>query len=388
MKMYVAHSYEIDDPQEAVQDILQALPLDAIEGKNVSGIVTTHVDAVTSGVIDALAAALPFDFIGMTTFASCTDNEADIGLITIVMLVSENNIFASTLSASIHGDYKKALDEAYAEVTHNLNDDVSLCFLCAPFSRSISGQEITSHVSQLVGDTPIFGGLAADHTIDAQNTFVFRNGKRMNDGVAMLCVAGEVKVKFAFASLQPDAMQRKKAVITASDGNTVFTVNDMPVMNYIYSLGLSSEELQTAGAIIPFLVDYNDGSALVSREALGVTPEKHVFFGGEMPVGASIQIALQSPEEVISTAQQMLELIDAQKENLQAALVVGCAGRSMILGGDPLGEAREALCIIGDSLPYHQIYARGEICPVLLPNGKLQNRYHNFSFTVCMIENN
>ncbi len=386
MKIYTAHSYEIDDAQSAVQDILQALPLAEIQHKNAVALMTVHTDAVESGVVAAISEALPFDVLGMTSFASQVQGEADLALISLVVLVSEHITFATVLSDSLRENYSQALDKAYADVRAKLGQDPSLAIISGPFSRHMSGQEITTHLSHLLGNCPLFGGLAADHTSEAESTYVFHNGKAYAHRVALLCMAGPVKTRFALASLRPDTIQKNKAIITASNGNTVYTVNDMPVMNYIYSLGLSSEDLESAGVVLPFVVDYNDGSPLVAREVLGVTSEKHLYFGGNMPTGAQIYLALQSPEEVLQTAQNVLDIVTEHKDDIYGALIVSCAGRSVILGADPLAEALQALDTLGTDFPFHHIYARGEICPVSVPSNDIDNRFHNFTFSVCMFE--
>ncbi len=386
MKMYVAHSYEIDHAQDAVQEILQALPLEHMQGKNVVGLLTTHTDAVSTGVVSAICSALPFDVIGMTSFASCANGEADLAILTLTVFVSEDVRFAVTLSDSLRENYTEVLDRACADIKNKLGEEPSLALVCAPFSRHISGQSVTSYLTKILGACPLFGGLASDHTVEAQSTYVFLNDQIFTHRVALLCMAGPVKARFALASLRPDSLQKSKATITASDGNTVYSVNDMPVMNYIYSLGLSSAELEGAGVVLPFLVDFNDGSPMVAREVLSVTSEKHLYFGGIMPTGAHIYLALQTPKEVLHTAQGVIDTIVELKENLDCAFIVSCAGRSVILGGDPLAEAQEALQALEGHVVYQHTYARGEICPVCLPSGKIENRFHNFTFSVCMFE--
>ncbi len=58
MQVYVAHTYEIDDAKMAVEEIFNCLPSDILEQvkeKNAVGIVTTHADAIASGVLQALS---------------------------------------------------------------------------------------------------------------------------------------------------------------------------------------------------------------------------------------------------------------------------------------------------------------------------------------------
>ncbi len=398
MHMYVAHTYEIDSPERAVYDIVQALPSDILskaKKNHAVGIITTHADAVVSGVVRALCDAMPFDVVGMTCLASCGDGEVDLGLLTFVLLVDENLFFTSTLTDAlfyndeVQGTYKKSIALACEKLKSEFTGDYknpALTLAYAPFSTKLSGQNITDAISEAIGETPLFGGLASDHTADASDTFVIYNGESTKNKLALVCIAGNIKTTFAYASLQPDNIQHRESIITMAKGTTVYAVNNKPVTEYFSSLGLSLDEWSLSSTLVPFLVDYKDGSPTLARELLEISPDKSANFGGDMPVGASINLGLQTPEGILNTAQIMLKYILENKDNIDGVLVVGCAGRSVILGGSPLVEGEEALNVIQQTMPYHQLYARGEICPTVLPNGTLQNRFHNFSFTICMFE--
>jgi hypothetical protein len=40
---------------------------------------------------------------------------------------------------------------------------------------------------------------------------------------------------------------------------------------------------------------------------------------------------------------------------------------------------------MGSSSPFGFFYSGGEICPVMGEDGKTQNRFHNFTFSVCIL---
>ncbi len=398
MQMYVAHSYEIDDPKLAVEDILKALPADILQKSKKNhavGILSTHADAVSSGVVNALCEAMPFDVVGMTCLAACGDGEVGIDVLTFVLLMDDEVRFATALSEPLfdHGMddefYKEAIAKAYGNIQNELalnSEKPALTYLCAPFSHKLNGQIITDCVSEVIGHSPLFGGLASDHTAKASETYVIHNGQCAKRRVALLCMTEPLQAEFMFASLEPNNIRYKESIITSANGTIVHTVNNMPVAEYLASFGLSVSAWEASSALVPFLVDYKDGGPVLAREFLEFTPEGYALFGGEMPEGASINLGLQTPEGVLDGAQKVLDHIESSKENISGVLVVGCAGRSVILGASPLGEGEKALEIINNTLPYQQIYARGEICPAQLVGGELQNRFHNFSFTVCMFK--
>ncbi len=330
----------------------------------------------------------------MTSIASCVNGQADISLLTFVILVSDSLRFATVLSEplfiqNVHNDdYKQVLDNAYAQLQEKLATPMTMMFTYAPFVQEVLGQDITTHLAQISNNVPLFGALACDHTSHSQDSYILYNGISTKNSLVLLGITGSVRPKFFFASLLPDSIQNKKSYITASDENIVHYVNDMPVLDYIHSLGLTVEAWEEAGAVIPFLVDYNDGSPMVARELLGVTQEHSVIFGGEMPVGGQLHLALQSPEGILQSATLLLEKVIEQKNTINSVFIVNCVGRSLILGSNALAEAQKTIEVLGNDFPYHLVYARGEICPTYVPSGQSQNRFHNFSFVICIFENN
>ncbi len=386
MQMFVAHTYELDDAQAAVDEILQALPLDSMAGKNAVGILTVQMDAVENGVVKALSDALPFDVIGMTAFASSGGQEVDLSMISLVVLVSETLTFTTGITSDLSQSYKEELDTLYTQVSGAAPEKPALGLVYSSFLRHTTGHELLSYLTKISDNMPIFGALASDYTYFCDDAYVFCNGKIYNRALALLCISGPVKAHFLYSSLPVDGLQDKEAIITASEDNVVFTVNDMPVANYLYSLGFSTEVLADSGSEVPFLVDYRDGTPIQARELIGVTSEKHVFFGGNMPTGAALYISSQTAEGVLQTTQSLLQYIENKKDDLLGALVINCSERTVVLGSDPLREAKEALAMFAGKIPYHHCYVRGEICPAFTDDGQMQNRFHNFTIIACLFE--
>ena len=70
--MYTARTSEIDEIDEAIDEIKSQIDLSALK-KHSGGLIFCHIDFVESGVVAALCEALPFNVIGMTSMVSADD---------------------------------------------------------------------------------------------------------------------------------------------------------------------------------------------------------------------------------------------------------------------------------------------------------------------------
>ncbi len=394
MRMYTTYTEEIDDPQAAVQDILSQLPgnIDELaKSKNLVGIVATHVDAIHEGVVEALSKALPFELVGMTTFASATQKACDWDMLTLVVMESEAVRFATVVSEILVNDCQASVAAAYTKAKTALGEEASLIIAYAPFLKDIGGQDIVNVLTRASNNAPLLGALASDHTRDATESFVIHNGTAYPANIALLCMAGPINAQFYFASLQEAGVKNKQATITSCDGCVVSEVNNVPVMDFLSTLGFTAETWEETSLAIPFVVDYKDGTPPLARELLRVTSEGHMVFGGDMPLGAYINLALQTTEEILRSTETVLRRIAQERPPHSAILMVGCVGRAMVLGSSPLSEARMLTEILGDDVTMHLVYARGEICPAYATHlseteqtTKRRNSFHNFSFTACV----
>ncbi len=105
-------------------------------------------------------------------------------------------------------------------------------FLVISGGLTIDGDEIIEGVESACGKgTTIFGGLAADG-LKMQRTYVFTNEALTDKGLLAL-ILDEEKISLngvAVGGWQPIGMDR---VITKSEGNVVYTIDDEPALNFI-----------------------------------------------------------------------------------------------------------------------------------------------------------
>jgi hypothetical protein len=89
-----------------------------------------------------------------------------------------------------------------------------------------------------------------------------------------------------------------------------------------------------------------------------------------------------SHDEVLDTTEKLLRKAVEEKSD-GSMLLFSCIARNMILGMDSEAELGAVKKILGDKIPHSCNYSSGEICPIYDKNGKLRNRFHNYTFIAC-----
>ncbi len=386
MRMLVAHTVEIDDPELAVKEICGQLDLENNLLKNAVGILVCHADCLNTGAARAICDKMPFDVVGMTSLASAVSGEKGLDILTLAVLTCNEIVFTVALTDSLVADQEGPILDAYTKARAKIDENPGLILTYAPLLAKVGGEKLVNCITAASNGAPLFGSLACDHNYGFQDAHVIFNGESYQDRLVMVLVSGPVKPKFFFISIRDENIQKQKAVITDSDGNLLRKVNDMPASDYLASIGLTADGGLEASVAIPFIVDYNDGTQPVARGLYKLTDDDSIVCGGDMPVSATLALAVQDVEDVMSSAAQLLDCIAVEAANGHGVLFVSCVGRSMILDTEPLAEAGKVLEAMSGIAPCHLLYSGGEICPVYKPDGSTLNRFHNFSFTACVFE--
>ena len=378
----VAHTFEVDDVDLAVSEVIAQLDLDNALRKHSVGIITCHCEFLYSGVIKALSDRLPFDVVGISSLASAAKGKSGLDILTVCVLTSDDVIFSTSLTTSIAQDQKTPIAEAYAAAAKDQGKP-SLILAYGPLLEHISGNTFVNEITEVAAGVPLFGTLACDHTPAFREASVIYNGEYYRDRLALVLLHGAVEPKFFCIAISPQNAQNQRGHITSSTGHVIHAVNGIPAMEYLASIGLNKEDLKISGSF-PLVVDYNDGGQPVGRGIYTVADNGDVYCGGDVPVGASLSTAILNDEDVLRSAGQLAETICAQGGS-GPLLLLSCISRSLLLGSDPLGEVEKLNSVIAERLPYHMSYSGGEICPVYTENGATANRFHNFTLIACTL---
>lgn len=382
VKMLTAHTSEIDEVEQAVEEILGQLDLEGNLLKNAFGILSCYAEFIETGVVKALCERLPFDVIGGTTLGSGVPGENGLMLLSLSVLTSDDVQFACVQTEPVAGDLA-VVKAAYDQASGALPEAAKLVIAFLPMETRFGGETIMRALDSASGAVPIFGTVVADHESDFSTTFTIFNGEASHDTAVMALITGNVSPRFLLHSIPDRKLQNQRAVITQSEYSILKEVNDMPVLEYLRSIGLWHGGGLEGMSAIPFLVDYNDGRPAVARALYTVLEDQSILCGATMQQGATLAIGSIDADSVMETAQQAVDAIKAVEDG-QCVLMLPCLSRLSVLGADPTQEMALIDGQLSD-LPYHLLYSGGEICPLTSAEGEYANHFHNFTIIACVL---
>ncbi|MDR1160302.1 MAG: FIST C-terminal domain-containing protein [Syntrophomonadaceae bacterium] len=386
IKALTAFTDEIDDAETAVEDILRQIPIEENLLANSIGIITCYTDYIETGAFAAICKALPFSTVGMTTLGNAVSGSTGKMLLTLLLLTSNDVEFSVGLTDAITEADENPLRGSYQEAAARLTGEPALMLSFVPLLMNVSGDFFVEAFDNITGGIPNFGSLAVDHNEDYHAAYVVCDGEAYPNRCAFVLMSGKIEPKFYIASISNEKVFQEKAVVTSVQGNQLQTVNDVPVVDYLQTLGLKKND---DGSIVginsfPFIVDYNDGGAPVVRAVFALTPEGYAVCGGDIPLGAVLGVGSIDADEIISTTSEVLQEATGSKQ-YDCVLMFSCVGRYFSLGYNPDSEIAKVQEILENTkVPYQFTYSGGELCPVNNKRGQMiANRSHNDTFVLC-----
>ena len=383
VKMYTARTSEIDEINEALNEIKSQIDFSGLK-KNSGGIIFCHIDFVESGVVEALCKELPFSIIGMTSMVGADEHGYGLYDLTLSVLTSDEVSFEAGMTNSINPDnYAAEIDKLYNDVRSRVDNDPAMIFTFMPYVRDVSGYEVVSAMDKSCHGIPMWGSITNNIDFNYETVQSICNGKWLPAGVAMMFLNGPVEPKFIVSSIPERNISNNRAVITKSEGAILREVNDLPILEYLANIGLviTKENITTT----PLMVYYGDAKEPVALGFYTLFEDGSVLTGGAMPAGTSFAVGSIDAEGIFESAEHGLKQITDCK-NRQATLLLPCVTRYIMLAPDQESELR----LISEKLkpgghPFIMGYSGGEICPMLGADGKLHNRFHNYTFCACII---
>ncbi|MDR2535490.1 MAG: FIST C-terminal domain-containing protein [Treponema sp.] len=385
IKAITACTAEIDDVDTAVLEILTQLNTPQSLCAHSVGFISCYSEFIETGVIKAICKALPFDVIGCTTAGNAIPKAIGEMLCCLIVLTSNDLLFASGVSGSLAEVQEGPLAEAYQQTRAKLPGEPALMFAFTPMMRQVTSEILVEILNTINPKLPIFGAQAVDYIdiTEFKDSYTLFNGEEQREAVAFTLVYGELQPSFFVTSLSNVNIQKQKATITKSEGNCVMEVNQMPLMTYLEKLGMLGLS-QGTNLSFPFMVDYQDGiQPPVPRAMYSITSEGYVLFSGRMPVGATLAVGDMDYADVLHTTSEVLNKVMNKKSS--CILLFSCLMRYIVLGVDTTAEMQLVCSTIGKGKSYHFAYTGGELCPVYNEEGGLVNRFHNCSFIVCVL---
>jgi len=379
MKMLNAWTLELDEPEIAATDILQQLNLEENAQTNSIGFITCSYDYVESGIVEAVCEAIPFDVVGCTTLTNATNEEAGTMLFCLTVFTADDCQFAAVVTGALGKDVDGGINSAVQTATARLEQPARIALAFMPMF-GIGGELMLNALDKALEGVPIFGTVGCDHdTAEYSNTYTIYNGECFRDCLSLLLIGGNVTPRFVVTSTSDQNLRKQQAVITSSEGCLLKKVNDMTAKAYFESIGLVSGKGVEGMSSVPFVVDYNDGSQPVARAIYGLNEDGSAVCGGIMPEGGTLSIGRMDVDDILLTAETSVVNLLANSD-INGIIMFPCLGRNMVLALDPMAEISVVNDAINNLIPWHLSYSGGECCPVSGKDGRLYNRFHNFTF--------
>jgi hypothetical protein len=392
MQSYVITITEVDDAEFALDELKAQLSSVCLM-KNTVGIVSANPEFIHSGVFDAVANAVPFPLIGMTTLAQTANGTTGMFLLSILVLTSDTCGFAYGSSDVIpqKGDVAELTRQCYTNVRAKLEGEVRLALLYAPFMEYRCSNDYISAIADVDKRVPVFGSLA---NADMEHLFMdlktICNDRYFNDRLVLLLISGDISPAFYIGSITKEAVILPNiGKVTEARGNHVTKINGIAAGKFFEQMDFFIGDARNKGLLTSiFIVDIKDefGNVVssVSRGILSLE-EDSVIFGGNVPAGAVLSIATTTKEMVLTTAKDVAGQITKAGAG-KTALMYSCIGRRFSLLDETLLEY-EALNgqLAGSGFTYVASCSCGEICPTSVTETKAYNSEHNQALIACVI---
>lgn len=380
IKMFTAHTEEVDDIENAVEELMGCVDASRLL-KNSIGIVTFHYDFAEAGLIEQLRAKLPFDIVGMTTMAGAhTGGYLGLYSLFLTVLTSDDVEFSAGISAPLNvGNYAEELEKAYKTAASKLKQDAKFVMAFAPYMPDLSGADITVALDKAVGGIPCWGSLSSGVDMAYEECRTIYNDRLEQYSLAMVVFSGNVDPEFIITSIPERNIVDGGGIVTESEGCVLKKINDMPLLEYLAKIGIAitNENCTT----LPFMVHFEGTKTPVAIGIYRLYDDGSALFGIQLPVGTSLVLSQIDAPGILETAQTSIEKIMASGKK-DGLFMFPCITRFFMLAPEQNAELELVGNLLKDKdLPYVLAYSGGEICPVKDSDGKLKNRFHNYTFS-------
>jgi len=273
---------------------------------------------------------------GATTNGEFIDEEIGKDSIAILLLDMKQEHF--------HILFAEYSDKNYREMAQKLAA-ISLeqfkhpAFLISGSNVETDAEQLLLGFEDVVGkQVNIYGGMAGDDYSFSEQ-FIFTNGKESNKGMVVVALDEDnIKIK-GRATCGWKAVGTVRTV-TKSEGNHVFTVDDIPVLDLTAKYGGienpspdNKNLLLEIATSFPLQLQRETGDP-VMRPGLKIDWSDHSFYcSGSVPTGARVRFSLPPDLDVIEKVIKDCEdLKTNEMPEADAVILFSCAGRQVSLG--------------------------------------------------------
>ena len=384
------YTFEIDEPDAALAEIRRQLDQQLALQKNTAGILQCDPEFIESGVVAHICRELGFPIVGGTSAGQAVNAAVGDLMLTLLVLTSDDVEFSAARTSGLADDLFGAAERSCQEAARSLAGPPKLIIAFPPLVDAYAGDWFVEAFERQWPQIPVFGSQAVDDAIttyDRCATVI--NGEALPQEMTYLLVCGEAAPQFFVATVPEESTISETGIITRAEGNLVHEISGMRAIDFFESLGLAENGVLRRGVdFIPFLMtitDEDDGSQRPFVRALIRFHDRgSAICRGTMYEGASFTIGSNSGADVIAATMDTIRQVNRQ-QRVQVALVFSCIVRRMTLGADSQAELSQVRQALRSDIPFMMSYSGGEMTPTVISGERVVNRFHNFSFIVCLL---
>jgi hypothetical protein len=235
-------------------------------------------------------------------------------------------------------------DKNYRETASGIASKARMKFERPAFL--ISGSHLETDAEQLLfgfedaigKDVDVYGGMTSDdYTFTEQ--FVFTNGKESNRGIIALALDEEKVIIKGKATCGWKAVGTEKTV-TKSEGNHVYTVDDIPVLDLTVKYGGlenitpdNKDLLLEIAANLPLQLQRAKGDPVMRPGLVVDWNDRSFYTSGSVPQGSKVRFSIPPDFDVLEKVIKGVEELKANEmPEADALIVFSCAGRILAFG--------------------------------------------------------
>jgi len=247
----------------------------------------------------------------------------------------------------------------------------------------VNGTELVEGLlNKLPDGVPLFGGLAGDGDRFASTLVGIGADLQAGRIVAVGFYGASLEISCGSAGGWESFGPLRR--ITSARNNVLVELDGEPALAvYKRYLGERASELPSAALRFPLEVYVHgpDREGVV-RTILTIDEKTQTMtFAGDMPEGALARLMTAGPDRLIQGACLAAERAHAAPGPVDAAILVSCVGRRLVLRQRVEDEVEEVLSVVGAGTPAIGFYSYGELSP---SNPGARSGLHNQTMTLTL----
>ena len=349
-----------------------------------AGILFAGIDFEHRELLNAIVDAWPgIELIGGTSDAeisSCLGFRED--SVSLLLLASDTIEFSSGLGRNLSEDPLAACSQAVEKARAKSELEPRLC-ITVPDGLTVSGQTTVESLREVLGnDVALFGGRAADHR-RYEHTRQFCGREVVSDSVPILILSGSLRYSFGVASgWKPIG---SPGTITRARGNVVYDIDGAPAVEF-YRRFLGKDMKVTKD--MPLVILNDEGEPEYLRPSTGDVDEETgaITYLSDVPEGVKAQVSTTDRASILEGCEESIQkAVNSfpSGSEPEAAVIVSCSARKLLLGTKTSEESRLLGERIGHEIPLCGFYSYGEIGPQKTDNTK--PIMHHQTFTMLLL---